>query len=51
MILGTSEALWDFVSAKKISRWIEEGCGCGDRIGGVGAYIVVHIWTMLIGFA
>ena len=50
MILRTSEALWDFVSANRMDGWINEGCDCGERIGGGGAYIVVCIWTILMGF-
>ena len=41
----------DFVSANWMCGWIGEGCDCGERMGGGGAYKVVHIWTILMGFA
>ena len=41
----------DFVSANGMGGWIDEGCDCGERMGGGGAYIVVLIWTILMGFA
>ena len=41
----------DFVSANRMGGWIDEGYDCGERIGGVGAYIVVGIWTILVVFA
>ena len=51
MILWTSEALWDFVSANRMDGWIHEGCDCRERMEGGGAYIVVRIWTILMGVA
>ena len=51
MVLRTSEALWDLVSANRMGGWIDGECDCGERIRGGGAHIVVHIWTILMGFA
>jgi len=36
----------DFVSANRMGGLIDEGCDCGERMGGGGSYIVVRIWTI-----
>ena len=41
----------DFVSANRMDGWIDAGCGCRERMGGGGAYIVVRICTILMGLA
>ena len=41
----------DFVSANRMREWIDERGDCGERMGGGRAYIVVRIWTILMGFA
>ena len=40
----------DFVSANRMGEWIDEACDCGEWMGGGGGYIVVRIWTILMGF-
>ena len=40
----------DFVCGNRIGGWIDEGCDCGERMRGEGAYIIVRIWTILIRF-
>ena len=40
----------NFVSANRISEWIDEEGDCGERMGDGGDYIVVRIWMILKEF-